>query len=286
MSSSSQIDTDKAQVLSAVDDFHQYFSVPPPFTNGSSITLPNGIIIVPLPPEMGGLKIESFNEMYERVSGFLASRYESGMKSFSHQLAEPKEEIWVSGNIAAVFVGWSATIDGNGLAHSTNICTLHRLANDSTTGNPWRLSGLVNMTNRQIDNPIPPVETGPLSEIIAPYEAFIAHIKARDWDAIPSLLLPGSGATVSKGPEAPDTLMWPEYTQRLRNEIESGAVVEKKLLNCEGRRCGDLAFVWAPFVLHLASDENMHGVTVCSFRLEGERWLIAGLQESTWRFRD
>ncbi|KAM5356954.1 hypothetical protein ACJ41O_003600 [Fusarium nematophilum] len=284
MSSSLQTDADKALVLAIVNDFHEYFSSLLPLTEGSRYTLPRALIIVPFSPEMGGLKIENFSDMYERVSQALAKQYESGTKGFRHRLAEPEAEVWLSGNIAAVLVGWTASMNGRGdFVHTVHLCTLHRLPNEySTNGNPWRISGLVDMKHLPPEMLAPPVETGPLSEIIAPFEALLAHIEARDWEAIPPLLLPGAGATISQESQIPDTFMWPEFIKRLQAEAESGPVAEKKLLNCEARRCGDLAFVWAPFVLIIDGCENAQGVSVCSFRLEEGEWLISGLQETSF----
>ncbi|KAF5003302.1 hypothetical protein FDECE_10132 [Fusarium decemcellulare] len=284
MSDSLQTDADKALALAIVNDFHEYFSSPLPLTEGSRYTLPRALIIVPFSPEMGGLKIEHFADMFERVSQVLAKSYESGAKDFRHRLAEPEAEIWVSGNIAAVLVGWSASMDGRGdFVHTVNLCTLHRLPHESSTnGNPWRISGLIDMNHLKPEVPAPPVETGPLSEIMAPYEALLAHIEARDWDAIPPLLLPGAGATIAQDSEAPDTFMWPEFIKRLQVEAESSPATQKKLLNCEARRCDDLAFVWAPFVLMVDGREHAEGVSVCSFRLEEGQWLISGLQETSF----
>ncbi|KAJ4103853.1 hypothetical protein NW760_014571 [Fusarium oxysporum] len=176
MSSSSQLNAEQAQVLDIIRGFHEYFSSPPPFKEGQCFTLPHGLITVPFPPEMGGLKTERFDDMYERVGGLLAKQQESG---FKHELAEPSAEVWVSQNIAAVFAGWSASMDGRGeFIHTVHLCTLHRqiLGN----GNPWRISALVDMMHLSPEQPVPSVETGPVSEIIAPFQDFLKSIKSQD----------------------------------------------------------------------------------------------------------
>ncbi|KAF5572675.1 hypothetical protein FPCIR_14205 [Fusarium pseudocircinatum] len=280
MSSSSQLNPEQALVLDIVSGFHEYFSSPPPFKEGHRFALPHGLITVPFPPEMGGLKTESFEDMYERVGGLLAKQQESG---FEHQLAEPSAEVWVSQNIAAVFVGWSASVDGRGeFIHTVHLCTLHRQSDDLSDGNPWRISALVDMIHLSPEQPVPSVETGPVSEIIAPFRDFLKSIKAQDWEAIPALLLPGAGATISKNGHAPKTFMWPELIEHLQREAQDKPTNEKRLLNCEARRCGDLGFVWAPFVLQADGIELPHGVSVCSFRLEGGRWLISSLCETRY----
>ena len=277
MSSALQTDTEKALALAAVRDFHEYFSSPPPFTNGSQFTLPHAMIVVP----MGDLSIEIFSGMYERVGPMLAKQYEAGRTGFRHWLTEPEVEIWVSGNIAAVLVGWSATLDGHTmLLHTVNICTLHRLSDGYSPGeSPWRISGLVDMAHLSPEAPIPAVESD-VSEVLTLFETLVARINAKDWQSIPSLLLPGSGATISQGAGAPETLLWPEWVKRLQVEAESGPFAEKRLLKCESRRCGDLAFVWAPFVLIADGVERAHGIDVCSFRSEKGEWLASGLQET------
>ncbi|RBR15762.1 hypothetical protein FVER53590_25940 [Fusarium verticillioides] len=278
MSSSSQLNAEQAQVLNIVRGFHEYFSSPPPFKEGQRFALPHGLITVPFPPEMGGLKTERFDDMYERVSGLLAEQQESG---FKHKLAEPSAEVWVSQNIAAVFVGWSASMDGRGeFIHTVHLCTLHRQI--LSDGNPWRISALVDMMHLSPEQPVPSVETGPVSEIIAPFQDFLASIKAQDWEAIPALLLPGAGATISKDGQAPETLMWPELIEHLQQEAQNEPATEKRLLNCESRRCSDLGFVWAPFVVQVDGIEISHGICVCSFRLEGGRWLISSLCETRY----
>ncbi|KAF4958752.1 hypothetical protein FSARC_10943 [Fusarium sarcochroum] len=283
MSNPGQADNEKALALATVSNFHEYFSQPVPLTEGSRYTLPRALSVVSLPAELGGLKIETFSEMYERVSQFLAKSYESGMKGFGHKLAAPEGEVWVSGQFAAVLVGWSAHMEGRGeFVHSINLCTLHRLPNESSTdANPWRIAGLVDMEHQPPGTPVPQVETGPVSEIIAPFETLLAHIKAGNWEAITPLLLPGAGATISKESQIPDTLRWPDFVRRLQAEAESGPVAEKKLLNSEARRCGNLAFVWAPFVLEVDGREQAQGVNVCSFKLEEGQWLISGLWETS-----
>jgi hypothetical protein len=129
------------------------------------------------------------------------------------------------------------------------------------------------------ETPIPAVESD-VSDIIALFETLVACINAQDWQSIPALLLPGSGATISQEAEAPETFLWPELIKRLQVGAEGGHVTEKKLLNCESRRCSDLAFVWAPFVLVTDGVERTRGIDVCSFRLEKGEWLVSGLQET------
>jgi hypothetical protein len=212
----------------------------------------------------------------------LTKSYEAGRTGFRHWLSEPEAEIWVSGNIAAVLVGWSATLDGrNKLLHTVNLCTLHRLSDGYAPGeNPWRLSGLVDMAHFASEMPIPAVESD-VADVVTIFEALVARINAKDWQSIPALLLPGSGATISQDAEAPETFLWPEWIKRLQVEAESGPVAEKRLLSCESRRCSDLAFVWVPFVLVTDGVERTRGVDVCSFRFEKEEWLFSGLQETT-----
>ncbi|WZH45348.1 uncharacterized protein QYS62_006401 [Fusarium acuminatum] len=285
MTSTSHLNSEQAQVLAVVNDFHEYFSSPPPFTQGSRFTIPQGLITVPFPPEMGGLKTENFRDMYERVSGLLAKTQEAGPTGFKHQLAKPEAEVWVTGDIAAVLVGWSASMDGRGeFVHTVHLVTLHRLPEEkSSVGNPWRIVGSVDMNHLPPDIIAPPVETGPLSEVIAPFEALLTHIKAQDWEAITPLLLPGAGATVWQDSKTPETFLWPEYIKHLQAQAKIGLAVEKKLLNSEARRCADLGFMWAPFVIEVDSQEQAKGVSVCTFRLEDGKWLISGLQEATLR---
>lgn len=285
MASTSHLNNEQAQVLAVVNDFHEYFGSPPPFTEGSRFTIPQGLITVPFPPEMGGLKTENFKDMYERVSGLLAKSQEAGPTGFKHQLAKPEAEVWVSGNIAAVLVGWSASMDGRGeFVHTVHLVTLHRLREDnSSDGNLWRIVGSIDMNHLPPDIPAPPVETGPLSDIIAPFEALLTHIQAQDWEAITPLLLPGAGATVWQNSQAPETFLWTEYIKHVQAQAKSGSAVEKRLLNSEARRCADLAFVWAPFIVEVDGEEHGQGVSVCTFRLEDGKWLIIGLQEVTFR---
>ncbi|KAM0338327.1 hypothetical protein ACHAPU_011356 [Fusarium lateritium] len=257
MASSSPLDYEQAQALAIVDGFHVYFSSPPPFTEGSRFTIPQGLITVPFPPEMGGLKTENFKDMYERVSELLAKTQEAGPTGFKHQLAKPDAEVWVSGDIAAVLVGWSASMDGPGeFVHTVHLVTLYRLPNTSPNDNPWRIVGSVDMNHLTPDIAAPPVESDLLAETIAPFQAMLTHIEAQDWEAITPLLLPGAGATVWQDSQVPETYMWPEYIKYLQSQAESGSPVEKKLRNHEARRCADLGFVWAPFVIEVDGKER------------------------------
>ncbi|KAF5567957.1 hypothetical protein FPHYL_3020 [Fusarium phyllophilum] len=184
-----KLNAEQAQVLDIICGFHKYFSSPPPFKEGQHFTLLRGLITVPFPPEIGGLKTERFNDMYKRVGGLLAKQQES---SFKHQLAEQSAE--------------SASMDSRGkFIHTVHLCTLHRqILSDR---NPWRISALVDMVHLAPEQLVPSVKTGPVSEIIAPFQDFLKSIKAQDWEAIPGLLLPGAGATISKDSQAPETLM-------------------------------------------------------------------------------
>ncbi|CAG7565372.1 unnamed protein product [Fusarium equiseti] len=222
--------------------------------------------------------------MYGRVSELLAKQQESGPTGFKHQLAEPQADVWVSQNIAAVFVGWSASMDGRGeFIHTVHLCTLHRQSDDTMSdGNPWRISAFVDMKHLSPEQPVPSVEMGPVSEIIAPFQDFLKSTKAQDWEAIPALLLTGAGATMSKDGHAPETFMWLELIERLQQQAQNEPTIEKRLLNYKARRCSDLGFVWAQFVLQVDDIETAHGVSVCSFRLEGGLWPISSLCETRY----
>ncbi|KAH7173096.1 hypothetical protein DER46DRAFT_679243 [Fusarium sp. MPI-SDFR-AT-0072] len=217
MAYSSRLDV-IAQVLDIIHGFHKYFSPPPLFKEGGRFALPHSLITIPFPPEIGGLKTESFNDIYKRL----------------------------------------ASMDGRGeFIHTVHLCTLHRQSDDILSdGNPWRISALVDMKHLSPEQPVPSVETGP---------------------AIPALLLPGTGAMLSKDGHAPETFMWPELIEHLQQEAQNEPTIKKRLLNCEARRCSDLGFVWAPFVVQVDSIGVSQGVYICSFRLEGGRWLISSL---------
>ncbi|TPX13367.1 uncharacterized protein E0L32_006097 [Thyridium curvatum] len=280
MPGATQADQDKAQAVAIIKDFHDYFSSPLPFTEGPRFVIPHGLMIVPLPEELGGLTIETFNHMYERVTGILRAQYASGVKLFAHRLVKPGPEVRVSGNTAAVLTGFCGKVDDHDILHAVSLCLLHRRAGES--GNPWRISGIVDSQHTLPDMPLPPVEAGSVSEIMAPFDALLKHIRAQEWDAITPLLLPNAGAMIAEGSQDPVTLMWPEFIKRLQAEAETGPVAEKKLFDCGARRCGNLAFVWAPFRLIVERKETAQGVTICAFRLEGEKWLIASFQETTF----
>ncbi|CEI60084.1 hypothetical protein FVEN_g8126 [Fusarium venenatum] len=283
MSQSRPSDVENSLILSTVAGFHEYFSSPPPFIEGSKYTIPDALSVVPLPPNLGGLKIETFADMYERVGGLLAKQYEVGTKSFKHQLTEPKAEVWMSGNIAAVLVGWSASIDDReNFVHTLHLCTLHRLQGQDSATNPWRISGLIDMQHLPPDVPMPDIETGPLTEIVGLFETLRARIEAQVWEPIVSMLLPGAGATVSQVAQPPKTFMWSEWIGKLQASANSDILPQRRIHNFEARRCMDLAFVWAPFVIETEGHEQGRGVSVASFRQEGGQWLISGLQESSW----
>ncbi|KAL6918484.1 hypothetical protein FSST1_009979 [Fusarium sambucinum] len=283
MSQSRPSDAENSLILSTVASFHEYFSSPPPFIEGSNYTLPHGLSVVPLPPNLGGLKIETFADMYERVGGLLAKQYEVGTKSFRHQLAEPEAEVWMSGNIAAVLVGWSASIDDReNFVHTLHLCSLYRLQGQDS-GNPWRISGLIDMQHLPPDVSVPNIELGPLPEIVGLFETLLARIEAQDWESVLPMLLPGAGATVSQEDEPAKTFMWPEWIEKLQTAEKSGILHQRRIHNLETRRCMDLAFIWAPFVLEMEGHEQGRGVIVASFRQEGDQWLISGFQEARWK---
>ncbi|KAH8901197.1 hypothetical protein GQ53DRAFT_850672 [Thozetella sp. PMI_491] len=277
-----QKDGEKASVQAAVNAFHESLSEKPPFTNVSRFVVPDAISVGLI---MGDLHVETFTTMYKRSGEKIAEVYSSGVKNFEHRSAEPEPEVWTSGNLAVDFRGYAGYFDGQKMIHGVSIHTLHQFTGKSDVeGNPWRISGLTTLSQLAQGLPSPVIETGPVPEITAPFKTFLAHAKARDWEAIVPLLLPGGGATISRGSESPVGLTWPAYIQQLKDEAESkpSAVFEKTLGDCEVRRYKDIAFVWAPFKLLVDGAEQAQGVNVCTFSKKEEgKWLIGGIQEAS-----
>ncbi|KAL3952090.1 hypothetical protein ACCO45_013807 [Purpureocillium lilacinum] len=58
------------------------------------------------------------------------------IKEFREELTQPGPEIWVSGDLAAVWTGHQTLIDGNRVAQSIKLISLHKTA----TG--WKLCGV------------------------------------------------------------------------------------------------------------------------------------------------
>jgi hypothetical protein len=278
-------DEDRAQAEATVRGFHEYFGSPPPLTKGSEYTLPQAIAMVELPREMGGMKIETYAQTFDRVGPLLKEMSDSGkIKDFTHYLsAEPKPEIWVSRNIAAVLAHRGASTSGAPMAHSTDLYTLHKLADDKT-GNPWRLSGTFGGHRLMPDKPSPSIQTGPVADIIRSLESMIDLVAAQDLEAIPALLLPGGATTISFGSEPPAVYLWPEYLERARGKDARTNAAGMELLNPEVRRWDDNAFVWAPFqiIAEGSGETAQEGVLVCALMLVNGEWKIMGLVQQVF----
>jgi hypothetical protein len=275
-------DNDAAQVIDVITQYHDYFSATLPFTDFSKYTLPHGMVVLQFKPSMDGLNVETFADMYSRVGTFLGSLYASGkVKHFAHHHeTEPAAEIWVSGNIAAAVAPWSASTDGEKMAHSVAVIILHKHTGKvDSDENPWRISGICGGPHVNPAQPAPPVERDGLEDAVAPFQTLLARTKAREWEAIPYLLISGGAAVLSRDAEPPATLPWSEYVQLLQTEASNRP--ERRFEEFQPRRWGNTAFIWAPF--SYAADGGEHagqGVIACGLVQHENQWRIAVLVES------
>ncbi|KAF7364516.1 hypothetical protein MVEN_00320500 [Mycena venus] len=114
-------------------------------------------------------------------------------------------------------------------------------------------------------------------------------LKNRAWDEVGEGLIPysGGGYTNVRPPNILN-LRRPAFIERLKvfgETMEKDIVMEEPLYDLEVRACGDLGFVWAPFMLTVNGGVASRGVSIYTlFRVDGNWKIVAG-QDTHWQPR-
>jgi hypothetical protein len=208
--------------------------------------------------------------MVSDTSAKITRILESGASSVEEVLVAPGPDIWVHGDLATVWAGYSVRVDGVERAHGVNAVSLLNVP-----GEGWTISGAAD-TQWMPDAPPPPTDNDEDEDeaVMAPVHAFFAHLKARDWEHILSPILPGGGVTHSRPPAVRIFETFPELVERVKRIMEAappGTVFEEPIFAVQTRRIGELGFVWAPFITTMDGVLRSRGVNVFTLlKVEGK----------------
>jgi hypothetical protein len=187
---------------------------------------------------------------------------------------ESSFEIWLHDNIAAVVSRNAVHVDGRDPSHRTNIFSLLK---DSSQ---WRIVGLTGCKWRYDTTSQRALSE---KEVMAPVERLFDSLTRYDWDGLVVDLLPSAGATLSRRPQPPLAVVWPDFVERLKRVVDAlppGSVIQEKIHNSKVRVCGDLALVWAPFIVELDGQLRSTGLNIFTLMKQDEKWVISGLQDT------
>ncbi|KAF5232028.1 hypothetical protein FAUST_8948 [Fusarium austroamericanum] len=217
--------------------------------------------------------IQSSPDTLEKTTlGDLFSGQKSPKQQIDWAIDEP-QEIFVHEKLAAVWTGWSIRADdGSIISHKKGLVGL------AFTQGRWKVSGLAS-TERSIDIPNPKDETHLEQDIMKPINALLNDFSHPDWDTLKEWFLPDAGVTLYRPPSEPAPMTLEQSIRRLQNMIKSGITMQEKLHHAQVRKHGDLALVWAPFVVEINGQAMHHGVNAFTLFKKSDKWCFGGCQD-------
>ncbi|GJN71427.1 hypothetical protein PLICBS_005492 [Purpureocillium lilacinum] len=120
-------------VLNVVESFFAGISSRrPPFVAARELIIPDAFCVF---SHLDELWVNRLDKTMDRIESKVQAAMGS-IKEFREELTQPGPEIWVSGDLAAVWTGHQTLIDGNRVAQSIKLISLHKTA----TG--WKICGV------------------------------------------------------------------------------------------------------------------------------------------------
>jgi hypothetical protein len=233
----------------------------------------------PLPPNAHDYLIEesyviqsSPNTLEKTTLGDLFLGEDKVKQQIDWAIDEP-QEIFVHEKLAAVWTGWSIRADdGSLISHKKGLLGL------AHTQGRWKISGLAS-TERSLGNPDPKDEIHLEQEIMKPINALLDDFSHPNWDTLKKWFLPDAGVTLYRPPTDPVPMTLEQSIGRLQDMIKGGIAIQEKLHHAQVRKHGDLALVWAPFVIEINGQPTHHGVNAFTLLKRGEKWCFGGCQD-------
>ncbi|KAF5632971.1 1-aminocyclopropane-1-carboxylate deaminase [Fusarium tjaetaba] len=183
------------------------------------------------------------------------------------------QEIFIHEKLAAVWTGWSIRADdGTIISHKKGILGL------AYTDGRWKVSGLAS-TERSLETPTPEDERDLTQEIMKPINALLDDFSHPDWDVLKQWFLPNAGVTLYRPPAEPAPMTMEQSIVRLQGMIKSGITIQEKLHDIQVRKHGDIALVWAPFVVEINGVPKHDGVNAFTLLRRDGRWVFSGCQD-------
>ncbi|KAF7373924.1 putative 1-aminocyclopropane-1-carboxylate deaminase [Mycena sanguinolenta] len=272
-------DASKAAALETLQNFVAALSNNPPLESEAQFyVLPSSFALLSH-PAANEFRQTRLAQMVSNTSAKITSILAAGATSVEEVIIPPGPDIWVHADLAAIWAGYSVRIDGVERARGVNAVSLLNVP-----GEGWKISGVAD-TQWAPDAPPPPADNDEEENqaMIAPIYAFLAHLKAREWDGMLSLVLLGGGATHSRPPAAPMFSTFPELIERVKGITEAappGTVLEEPIFDVQTRRVGELGFAWTPFVTTANGVLRSKGINVFTLLKRDGKWVITGIQDT------
>jgi hypothetical protein len=180
------------------------------------------------------------------------------------------QELFVHEKLAAAWTGWSiSATDGSTISHKKGVVGL------AHTEGRWMISGIAS-TERSLDTP---KEEDADEEIMKPIHALLEDFSHPDWAVLKEWFVPDAGVTLYRPPAEPASMTMEQSIVRLQGMIRSGITIQEKLHDVQVRRHGDLALVWAPFVVEINGVPRHEGVNAFTLLRRQGRWMFSGCQD-------
>ncbi|KAF9765327.1 hypothetical protein IL306_002414 [Fusarium sp. DS 682] len=191
---------------------------------------------------------------------------------FEWAIDEP-QELFIHEKLAAVWTSWSIRgDDGIIISHKKGILGL------AYTDGRWKVSGLAS-TERSIETPNLEDEAELREEIMKPINALLDDFSHPDWGVLKQWFLPNAGVTLYRPPADPAPMTMEQSIVRLQGMIKSGIAIQEKLYDVQVRKHGDIALVWAPFVVEINGEPKHNGVNAFTLLKKDGRWVFSGCQD-------
>ncbi|KAF4953481.1 hypothetical protein FSARC_12372 [Fusarium sarcochroum] len=183
------------------------------------------------------------------------------------------QEIFAYEKLGAVWTGWSIrTEDGSIISRKKAVLGL------AHTDGRWKVTGIAS-TERLSEDPSPEKESEVTPDIMEPINALLDDFSHPDWDKLKQWFLPGAGVTLYRPPAEPASMTMEQSIVRLQDMVKAGVAIQEKIHDVQVRKHGDLAMVWAPFVVKINGVPRHEGTNLFTLLMKDGKWLFSGCQD-------
>jgi len=255
-------------VLNVVESFFAGISSRrPPFVAARELISPDAFCVF---SHLDELWVNRLDKTMDRIESKVHAAMGS-IKEFREELTQPGPEIWVSGDLAAVWTGHQTLIDGNRVAQSIKLISLHKTA----TG--WKICGVAD--SQQVWGCKVLKEAEP--EMLERIYAMCKSVADYHWDSTMTFCLTGGGKTSSRRHgEGLVSSTWPEMMENAK-EPPVGKTESTAMTDIEVRVCGGFAFAWTTFVIQHDGGTTERIVAAITLLKDAGKWLITGCQDTS-----
>ncbi|KXJ90209.1 hypothetical protein Micbo1qcDRAFT_205828 [Microdochium bolleyi] len=273
------MDSEQAAVLATL---HRYFdsisNTAPPLTAARSMVVGEaGRVICP-----GAGMSPAFYTMSQTLD-ILEDRVRE-TPGIAERFVDPEPEVWVHNDLACIWTGSEQSVGGEGLRRGVHIFSLLR---HPEPGAGWKIAGVTTVARQVSDQP-PPVIKDADSEVaiavIQLIQNLLAAASQRDWETFAAAFHTDMRASLSRGSWPPVVIDVDALVDRLKAAAATfppGAVLKEEIHDVEVRVCGDLALVWAPFVVTVESTIRSLGVNIFRILKLGSEWKVVGFADTS-----